>query len=75
MRSATAEPEAAFARLHYWSRVTKERRAVVGAAHDTYISVLCQLDATARLRHYDAYTVASTDYAASYIAPTGVTPM
>ena len=25
--------------------------------------------------HYDAYTVASTDYAASYIAPTGASPM
>jgi hypothetical protein len=25
--------------------------------------------------HYDAYMVASTDYAASYIAPTGVSPM
>ena len=48
--SATAEPEAAFARLHYWSRVTKERRAVAGAAHAAYISLLCQLDATARLR-------------------------
>src|SRR6185369_13761179 len=25
--------------------------------------------------HYDAYTVASADYAASYIAPTGTSPM
>ena len=25
--------------------------------------------------HYDAYTVASTDYAASCIAPTGASPM
>ena len=25
--------------------------------------------------HYDACTVASTDYAASYIAPTGASPM
>ena len=25
--------------------------------------------------HYDAYTVASTDYATSYIAPTGASPM
>ena len=25
--------------------------------------------------HYDAYTVASTDYAASYIAPAGASPM
>ena len=25
--------------------------------------------------HYDAYTVASTDYAASYIAPMGASPM
>ena len=25
--------------------------------------------------HYDAYMVASTDYAASYIAPTGASPM
>jgi len=25
--------------------------------------------------HYDAYTVASTDYAASYIVPTGASPM
>ena len=56
--------------MHYWSRVTKERRAVAGAAHAVYISLLCQLDATARLSHYDAYTVASTDYAASY-SPNG----
>ena len=48
---------------------------VVGAAHATYISLLCQLDVTARLRHYDAYTVALTDYAASYIAPMGASPM
>ena len=52
-----------------------ERRAVAGAAHAVYISLLCQLDATARLRHYDAYAVASTDYAASYIAPMGASPM
>ena len=25
--------------------------------------------------HYDAYTVASTNYTASYIAPTGASPM
>ena len=36
--------------MHYWSRVTKERRAVAGTAHTMYISLLCQLDTTVRLR-------------------------
>ena len=75
MRTAITKPKAALARLHCWLRVTKEHRAVAGATHTAYISLLCQLDATARLRHYDAYAVASTDYATSYIAPMGASPM
>src|SRR6185503_15984542 len=39
-----AKPEAAFARLHCWSRVTKAHSAVSDAAHDAYVSLQCQLD-------------------------------
>ena len=70
-----AEPEAAFPKLHCWSRVTKAHSAVAGAAHAAYVSLQCQLDTTARFRHYDAYIVASTDYAASYTTSTGDSPM
>ena len=45
-----AEPEAAFARLHCWSHVTKAHSAVAGTAHTAYVSLLCQLDTTARFR-------------------------
>ena len=50
MRTAITKPEAALARLHCWLRVTKEHRAVAGAAYSAYVSLLCQLDTTARLR-------------------------
>ena len=50
MRTAIAKPEAALARLHCWLHVTKEHRAVAGAAYSAYVSLLCQLDTTARLR-------------------------
>ena len=50
VRTAIAEPEAAFARLHYWSRVTKAHNAVAGEAHAAYVSLLCQLSMMARLR-------------------------
>ena len=49
MRTAITKPEAALARLHCWLRVTKEHRAVAGAAYSAYVSLLCQLDTTARL--------------------------
>ena len=45
-----AEPDAVFARLHCWSRITKAHSAVAGAAHAAYVRLLCQLDTTARLR-------------------------
>ena len=45
-----AEPEAIFARLHCWSRVTKAHSAVAGATHAAYVSLQCQLDTTARFR-------------------------
>jgi len=45
-----AKPEAAFARLHCWLRVTKAHSAVAGAAHAAYVSLQCQLDTTARFR-------------------------
>jgi len=48
--TAITKHEAALARLHYWLRVTKESRAVAGAAYSAYVSLLCQLDMTARLR-------------------------
>ena len=70
-----AKPEAAFARLHCWLRVTKAHSAVAGAAHAAYVSLQCQLDTTARFRHYDACMVASTSYAASYTTSTGASPM
>ena len=50
MRTAITKPKAALARLHCWLRVTKEHRAVAGAAYSAYVSLLCQLDTTARLR-------------------------
>ena len=50
MRTATAKPEATLARLHCWLHVTKEHRAVAGAAYSAYVSLLCQFDTTARLR-------------------------
>ena len=75
VRSVIAKPEAAFARLHCWSRVTKAHSVVAGAAHAAYISLLCSWTRRLGFAHYDAYTVASTDYAASYIAPTGASPM
>ena len=71
MRTAIAKPKAALARLHCWLHVTKEHRAVAGAAHAAYVSWTRRLG----FAHYDAYMVASTDYAASYIAPTGASPM
>ena len=45
-----AEPDAVFARLHCWSRVTEAHSAVAGAAHAAYDSLRCQLDMTARFR-------------------------
>ena len=45
-----ARPEATFAMLHCWSRVTKAHSAVAGAAHAAYVSLQCQLDTTARFR-------------------------
>ena len=50
MGAAIVQLEAALARLHYWLHVTKEHRAVAGAAYSAYVSLLCQLDTTARLR-------------------------
>ena len=50
MRTAIAKAEAVLARLHCWLHVAKEHRAVAGAAYSAYVSLLCQLDATARLR-------------------------
>ena len=45
-----AEPDAVFARLHCWSRITKAHSTVAGAAHAAYVSQQCQLDTTARFR-------------------------
>ena len=50
MRTAIAKPEAALARLHCWLHLTKGHRAVAGTAYPAYVSLLCQLDMTARLR-------------------------
>ena len=50
MRTAIAKPEAALTRLHCWLHVTKKHRAVAGTAYPAYVSLLCQLDTTARLR-------------------------
>ena len=70
-----AEPEAAPARLHCWSRVTKAHSAIAGTAHAAFVSLQCQLDTTARFRYYDACMVASTGYAASYTTSMGASPM
>ena len=35
--------------MHCWLHVTKEHIAVTGAAYSAYVSLLCQLDTTARL--------------------------
>ena len=45
-----AEPDAVFAQLHCWSRVTKAHSAVDGATHALYDSLRYQLDTTARFR-------------------------
>ena len=37
--SVAAEHGAAFARLHYWSRITKVHSAAAGAAHTVYVSL------------------------------------
>ena len=39
------------------------------------VSLLRQLDTTARLAHHDAYAVDPTVYAATYTASTGASPM
>jgi len=49
VHSAAAEPEATFARLHYWSRVTKVHSAAAGVAHAMHISLQRQLDMTTQL--------------------------
>ena len=53
------------------------RRTVLSLAPPTTRMFVYYDSWTRRLSfaHYDAYTVASTDYAASYIAPTGASPM
>ena len=53
------------------------RRAVQSLAPPTPRMSVYYASWTRRLgfAHYDVYTVASTDYAASYIAPTGTSPM
>ena len=50
MRTTIAKPEAVLVRLHCWLHVTKEHRAVADTAYSAYVSLLCQLDTTARLR-------------------------
>ena len=37
--SVAAEHEAAFARLHYWSRITKMHSAAAGAARAVHVSL------------------------------------
>ena len=49
--------------------------AAAGAAYASLVSLLRQLDTTARLAHHDAYAVDPTVYAATYTASTGASPM
>ena len=49
------------------------RETLSALCHNRARGGFCQV--ALLVAHYDAYTVASTDYAASYIAPTGASPM
>ena len=75
MRTAITKPEAALTRLHYRLRVTKEHRAVVGAAYSAYVSLLYQLDTTARLRPLRHLHGSLDRLRRKLHCPTGASPM